>query len=420
MTIKSQALKAGEIQLDAIELMNYKEERVDLRFCFSEINIYEDIFANCLSGSIVISESVDLMSSLPIIGEERLLIMYSTPGFDERIELEFYVYKVTDEVKTNTNARVFILHFMSYEGIIDCNLKISKSIKGNVADVATDIISSDVFLGSNKKILYDKTANDISFVAPYWSPFKILNWLASNAISKDNPMTSDFLFYETTKGFEFTSLNTLCDKEYDVKSSFYYSDTDGRSNNFKDLDEAYSKIRSYNMDDYLDYLKRIDCGLYKGTLFVHDIINKKFQTRTFDYSTDFNKSNHLNEYQIGTPKKISKKTGYQAYYSRNEYAKTEYRKDFAERIVLSRNSRFQQLEAQKLQITVAGRSDIIVGDTIDVNFPTNTTASKDSYLGIDRYMSGKYLITAINHRIRVDDYQMVIEIAKDSLIRSID
>ena len=53
---------------------------MDLKAAWSDLNIYEDVFANCLTGNIQIVDGVGLMETVPIIGEETINIHVRTKG----------------------------------------------------------------------------------------------------------------------------------------------------------------------------------------------------------------------------------------------------------------------------------------------------------------------------------------------------
>ena len=47
---------------------------------WSELNIYEDIFSNCLTANVQLTDGVGLMENLPIVGEETIHIQIKTKG----------------------------------------------------------------------------------------------------------------------------------------------------------------------------------------------------------------------------------------------------------------------------------------------------------------------------------------------------
>ena len=75
-----------------------------------------------------------------------------------------------------------------------------------------------------------------------------------------------------------------------------------------------------------------------------------------------------------------------------------------------RRSMMQQINTFSVELTVPGNSDITVGDIIDYDGSIYNTEEKD------RYISGKYLVTAVNHFITRDGYKSVVIISRDSII----
>ena len=47
---------------------------------FEELNIYEDLFSNVLRGTFTFIDNQGLAETIPIIGDETLIISYATPG----------------------------------------------------------------------------------------------------------------------------------------------------------------------------------------------------------------------------------------------------------------------------------------------------------------------------------------------------
>ena len=75
------------------------------------MNIYEDIFANGLSGFIVLVDALNLSRYLQITGREKLKITFATPGEDTQntfLTKEFIIYKVASEVKMQGDGSTLI------------------------------------------------------------------------------------------------------------------------------------------------------------------------------------------------------------------------------------------------------------------------------------------------------------------------
>jgi hypothetical protein len=70
-----------------------------------------------------------------------------------------------------------------------------------------------------------------------------------------------------------------------------------------------------------------------------------------------------------------------------------------------------------ISFTVPGDSTREVGDLIYFSYPTERAEVRDTGMMEEhKYYSGRYLITAIRHRITSNEYTMIIEASKDSYL----
>jgi predicted ATPase len=70
----------------------------------------------------------------------------------------------------------------------------------------------------------------------------------------------------------------------------------------------------------------------------------------------------------------------------------------------------QQINTFSVELTVSGNSEITVGDIVEYDGSIYNTVEKD------RYISGKYLVTAVNHFISRDGYKSIVTISRDSVL----
>ena len=70
-----------------------------------------------------------------------------------------------------------------------------------------------------------------------------------------------------------------------------------------------------------------------------------------------------------------------------------------------------------LTITVPGFTGVSVGDLIAFEMPSYEPSGVDNPLDLDPYMSGRYLVKAIRHKVQTaaDKHEMVLDICKDSV-----
>ena len=74
-----------------------------------------------------------------------------------------------------------------------------------------------------------------------------------------------------------------------------------------------------------------------------------------------------------------------------------------------RRSMMQQINTFTMELTVPGNSDITVGDIIEYDGIIYKTEDKDKFL------SGRYLVAAVNHYINGEGYRCIITVSRDSI-----
>ena len=217
-----------------------------------ELNFYEDIYSPIVSGDITLTDTVGLIESFPIIGEEILDVSFSTAGASlpptqgpppsspsvseapKQVINRFRVYKVDPPVQVTDNSRTIKLYFVTDNQFTNLLSKVRKiyPTKQNIpntrvsdndkpytlADMARDIFY-DFFIGKKKPLrqpvtrkpfLVEPTRYKSEIVIPNWNPFKAISFLASKAVAANQEAKgANFVFYQTLQGFRFVSIETL-------------------------------------------------------------------------------------------------------------------------------------------------------------------------------------------------------------------
>ncbi len=219
-----------------------------------ELNFYEDIYSPIVSGDITLTDTVGLIESFPIIGEEILDVSFSTAGAalpptagpsavgsappvseaPKQVINRFRIYKVDPPVQVTDNSRTIKLYFVTDSQFTNLGSKVRKiyPTKQNIpntrtadnvklytlADMARDIFY-DFFIGKKKPLkqpatrkpfLVEPTRYQSEIIIPNWNPFKAISFLASKAVAANQEAKgANFVFYQTLQGFRFVSIETL-------------------------------------------------------------------------------------------------------------------------------------------------------------------------------------------------------------------
>lgn len=407
----------GEINVNKAWLVSSTGSVIDISAMIADITLFEDIFSNTMSGHLLLEDALDLVATLPLLGQELFKLELQTPTLTSKIEKTFYVYKMQHRT-AKKRVQMYMLNFCSIELITSTNSKVSRAFDGNIGDIVKTVFTDNRYIASSSKLNIERPKNSYKFIAPFWSPFETINWLTGKSI---NPVgVPNYLLYENNKNFEYISVDTLI-KQPAIRS-FTFSDVDANTyaSATGDMDSKYNIVKSMDTDTTFDYLRNLQSGMLSGKLYTFDMTTRSAAGSTFDYLTDFDKSSHLEKYPLKTSDMIKKKVASLYFIEKNnfqsgKYVPVQYRDFF-----LQRNSLMEQLSAFKICIQVNGRTDIKAGDTINYrmnDFREILPQEMNQTSAVSDYYSGKYLVTAIRHQILSGVHSMYMEIISDSFIK---
>jgi len=218
---------AGDFRLSKITIHNHEDNlAVDIKGLVVEFNIYESMFANSLTGSLVISDSTNLINKLPVQGTERLTFKLSTPGSltidcTEESGHPMHVYAVSDKQQTSDGVEVYTLHFASREFLRNIRTRVSQAYSGRMNEMVASILGDEDYLDSKKTLNVQKTRNQDKIVIPNLHPFQAINMLQQRAMADDSNSVG-YYFYETPRGFYFRSWEDCLDMPMHQTYSYSY------------------------------------------------------------------------------------------------------------------------------------------------------------------------------------------------------
>ena len=444
---------AGDYNLDNVFLHNHMGETTDIKRVMVELNIYESIYSNGLTGSIVVGDAQNLIGKLQINGTERISFKLSTPGTEDQRHMvdasvetghPFHIYKITDRRQLNSNTLLYTLHFASREFMRNLRTKVSQAYNGRLDLSVMDILTDENYLDSKKQISFEPCGNSDKIVIPNLRPYDAINMIAKRSLpEKSNGV--GYYFYETTKGIYFRSWDNMVSVRgsYDrpVKQEFYYMpmNIDRDPNSYENkIQHDYQSVESYRfLNNFHDVAANTVLGTYAHNVITYNIFNKSYKKSDYNYEYEFANSKHTDvaneksnreRYAIAASsfvdqddKKISdykeSRVSLQptTQFLHNEEKGAGYGID-----VLQDGIKHAQGESQVNQVTngtvltmvVKGQSYLEAGDLIKFNMLANDPSNPTMF---DPQYSGKYIITKIRHQVNDKKYTMALECAKDSV-----
>ena len=428
----------GRYRVNTIELVSGlygNDGRTDIiSGIVGEINIYENMFNNVVTGNVVISENENLPSNFPIVGHENILIDMVNPDVEletgeGHMKAEYKIYNISQRTEDAEGVSSYLLNFQSEEIFTNLKTSVSKAYTGSTISSYVKSIY-DEYLDTDKDIDIELTKNNYNFVIPNWKPFHTINWMAQRAIGEDKN-GANYLFFENRNGFVFTSLERYYGGA--VKETYYYRDVGTLDPDGVGVDDAHRYISNYHINTGFNILENIPLGMYASRLVVHDITLKKVYDVDYSYSDSFGNNTHVDSWGKVLWNSSLDDTVYESqdvnmlvHTDVDGYTKSPKShqrivtrhtalyddgndNSYLERTVQNRISQIEQLNNFILEFTVPGDFRRNIGDVIYIELPSVEIENKE-----DGLYSGKYIIIALRHKLDSEQHVMIVTAAKDS------
>jgi len=416
---------AGEYTLKRLQLINADSTKsIDLTGITVEINIFENIFLNAISASLMVVDTADLINNIGIFGQEFVELVIETPSLDKHvIELTFSVYTIGAREDANAGAAIYELSLVSPEFMLNHRRRISKSYNGTISTIVEDALTNDLYIQTEKELFIEPTKGIRKIVSPNVHPYTLIGNLALEAQSLESS-SPHYLFFESIKGFYFASLQALYDQD---SIGVYNASHAGEllENKTIDVQSQLEAVINYNITGNNDTLMNIKSGMLGSTIITHDIYNKSYSKNIYGYFDDFDKHKRIdarpiysNERGIGNfpdsrifVNPTSTTTDFQ---DAQHYGMSSITSNQLSETLLHRKARLAELgsSAIKVQMRINGTTTLTAGQKIVFNKPANSEIGNR----LDPYYQGQFLVTQTRHIFNQVEkkHEIIFSAAKDS------
>jgi hypothetical protein len=442
--------------------------RYDLTPHMQELSIYEDIFRPALTATMVLVDSHNVPYKLPIVGEETVDIDIALTGYGDGKDSEAFSIKPPPMHVNSLSARSilnpnqpkaqrFSLDLVSETYMSSLHSKVSKSYNNDkISDIVSDIYYNYLY-DDKQGLTAEPTERTERVIIPNLSPFDAIAWLSKRAVPSESNGVN-YVYYETMRGSFFISLNSLV-----VKPSIFTFIYRARIDDPTGVENASAgilKIKDYKFIKQFDKQQNTKRGVYASKLITHDIVRKKITQFEYGGFNEWFAFNHCGDFpplsnsEVETRSSQVVRTSHAPSSEDNAYPTTDERNlnnmvdsrvefypkhnqmyaqntgDLYDNKVedwkLRRNGHIGIYDGISILLEVAGNSALRVGQTVTVILPSPETTSKDkkSDTADDKFLSGKYMVTAIQHIFSRGKekvaYNMKVEVTKDGLEEFVD
>ena len=433
---------AGQFTFDKVKLFASSGNVIDISKLVTAVNLYEDLYKSCITGDITIVDTNNIIMEAPVIGQEFLGFKLITPGLDDfALDYSTHVFtitKINSRISTNPSTMVYNLAFSSPEGLRDNRTRVSKSYTNSIDSIVEDVLSSAKYINTKKTLFMEETKGIKKMVVPYQHPFKLINQLKMEAVSKkhDSP---HYMFYENTLGFHFRTLDSLYAQK--ATAEFNAGDMGGDVS----LEDELKRVLQFQIVGSNDMLINVVTGMLASNVLTHDIYRKEYKHEDFEYLSDFHENNraHYDDMNKDNPiyndvpidefdNTVSEFTDAKRYFhptstiinnsDAQHYAEgnNPYTANNISKTIMSRKSKVAELtQGVSVIIQTHGTTSLCIGSIVKFNVPvTGATHSGESS---DVYLSGRYLIKSLRHMFdfSTKKHTCAMTLVKDSISKQL-
>lgn len=417
----------------AIKTLNFltaSGQRTEIKKLMISLDYYEDIYSFVTSGSITILDGQGFPELLQLTGNEFIEINFGKyKDAATTTDQIFRVYKMGERTPHgNLNTQTLTLYFCSEELLLSEQTKITRSYASfKITDIVYDILTDQLKVNPKRIYVLEDTLGVYDFLMPRLKPFEGISWVSTYARpAKTDLVGADMLFFETKDGFQFRSIQSMIsDKPYGT----YKYQLQNLDKKIDSLAEKMASIMEYEFTKTYDALGEIAKGTFASRLLTIDPLTRSYQTTDYDYSKfqkdvkSLNDNPAINDMTNRLGQSLTKAAeGVFKFMTGNaNQSSVGYIKGkqsgvspdiYAETYMLQRTAQLALSSYNVIKLTIPGDSGITAGRTIMLDLPTIQPTEKKREL--DKFYSGKYLVTAVRHSITVNQYTTILEIAKDS------
>lgn len=399
---------------------------LDITNIVTSLSFIESLYSPTVICRISIQDSVNLVETFPLIGQEKIHLILERKDFSDdvepkRIELNLIVTEYPlygkDEQKPNVSA--ITLSAISEHAYSMSLNEVTRSFDGPLIDEITKILTEN---GVKKENIEMSSSNITSAkgIIPRMKSMQAAEWFRSRTV---NVPESPLYVYQTIDGK--VHLKFYSDM---IEGEVYgkYEDNRFFSNGAQSLDDYKQRARrilSCASNLRFGKLFQSQAGAYASSMETIDIATKR--TSTKDYGYNIEEMPRIGNQPFTAEAKIQDKPLNERYDARTSRVSlnslafgvsskntNELRASYEQK-----NRSFTEcLETMTHEIKIYGDYEFNPGKIVDISFPKaiDPQENEDEEY-IDKSMSGKYLVTAVTHTFTKGEYYINARVKRDSL-----
>jgi len=358
--------------------------------------VYLDITNPCWSAKVSLLDSVDLINTLPMKKNAKVMITIETSNKflqKESKDFNFVLYKIGDKVHFTQHSIGYTLYLAMEPMLKNITKRFSRSLVGEPSQLIADMFG-EVFSGYT--CTTDGSNGQVNFMSSANSAFNTFGQLLKSC-HKNN--VADYLLVQTSNTeFAVKSIADMYDDTVDIKFK-YLPAAVGESLHYPYL------INKYEVEHY-DGALNLASGFYGNNVSTYDYTNKKWTNKTYTNTEDKQKLSDGEDYTEDTSAHAIFQPMHHNIMDDGDSELNDYNTWLP-----SRRSSIFKLEQEKLLIQTSGNMEFadLLGKSIMVEIPKQDYFDRSQ---MDPKRSGRHLVTAIGFILNKQMFVANLELVK--------
>lgn len=416
---------ASSLKIDEAIITGLDGTEVPIGGLIKSFQYFEDIDMPSISMNLdIVDNAANIISSLPIQGYEDVKIVFG--GADEELlTLNLKVAKIYNRFSAD-RYQEYSLGLVSNELLVNESLRLGERLAGKSEGIVTQLMER---LGSAKRLISDPSMFKVTFLPGKKTPFSIISSMKERTVpesaktsSGGSSTTSDLLilkgsagyyFYENYDGYHFRSIDSLNSVKTNPPVDTFFQENDQVN-----PQNAPRKILDIDFQQEIDILSKLRMGTYSNVICFYNYSTGAYEEYTYNLGDRFDDMEHLGS-QSGlakgqatlaeNPSRImSVLMDHETWFDGVEVASPEDKDggkknttefpDWQKYVVAQSIARKQSQNNQQVFIQIPFRTDLRVGQTVQIMIPNNIPSSEREENDVfDKEHSGAYLIAKLQH-----------------------
>lgn len=457
--------KAGEFSIESLAIVNQEDESVDISSLAIGVKLFESIYNKFTTGHVNVLDGLNILGNYKFTGQEYIRISVAQkegvgqdPEKKFTIDKTFRIYKVENVKRPKEASQIYQLRFCDPRMFYCRKKRLSRMFRGSYEEMLQQALLEEANVKPQEFDWFEETEpKNMQFICPNWTVSRFIDYVVNEAnIGESAEWKNGMFFFQTLNGgFRFSSIDTMLKREFPVP--FSYRPRSAEETSELDLNAKgglNSMIKSFYIPQQFDTLRGTAKGAYASMQKTYDPIRKQEVEFVYDLEKTMSRGKHLSGFPLIRTGEMERSltlenqidpmispavTEVDIDFPPNESYDSNVSYDFTsshlfdnvdtlgsdevfqgyksvDNARLERNALLEILQQNKIVVTVPMRTDLTVGNVVQLEIPQPEPTNKE-----DRLNDGRYLITDLSIVMSVtsQEGEMHLECVKESFAAKI-